>query len=509
MAAIPQVPIPAQIEFSSEQIMLGGRPVQNLAADLHADAKSWTIDRLDFRAPGATRVSLSGTTAQAGPSSRFTGALNVESSDPDALVAWLQGRGELTHRSQKPLRLNGDISVTSNRVAIEAMKAEIDGGAVAGRVAVSQQAAGGGSRFDAELKAERLDLDAAAAFARSLAGPQAEWPDEAELVAGYRPLHSAGQGVASVRGEARLQSENDLAGSLKIGRPGSVMLEGTGDFDRVNATGRLALNSSAASAGRITGLIAPFAPAPGVATQCDGAESRAGAPANWRLDLDKNARTRRSRQRRAPCSTSMRRSSGRRRHDYGKACPRGPARVRSRCASGAARSALIETNGGAGQFIACPAGARSRGRSGRRPVLQFKGSATGMWGAPVRLEAKMWGTGLDAEAQGTAEPGAQDAKAGLNLRGSPRQSLRRPVRSQAIGRTCAKNISLSSRVSLAGSRLTLDDLDASTSGSRLRGRLALTLGVSQRLSRGEVGLDALDLAPALALAIGAAGVTIG
>ena len=56
MAAIPQPPIPAQIEFSSEQIMLGGRPLQNLAADLHADAKSWTIDRLDFRAPGATRV---------------------------------------------------------------------------------------------------------------------------------------------------------------------------------------------------------------------------------------------------------------------------------------------------------------------------------------------------------------------------------------------------------------------------------------------------------------------
>ena len=36
--------------------MLGGRPVQNLAADLRADAKSWSIDRLDFRAPGTTRV---------------------------------------------------------------------------------------------------------------------------------------------------------------------------------------------------------------------------------------------------------------------------------------------------------------------------------------------------------------------------------------------------------------------------------------------------------------------
>ena len=73
IAAIPQPPIPTQIEFSSEQIMLGGRPLQNFAADLHADAKSWTIDRLDFRAPGTTRVSLSGSNAQPGPSGSFQG----------------------------------------------------------------------------------------------------------------------------------------------------------------------------------------------------------------------------------------------------------------------------------------------------------------------------------------------------------------------------------------------------------------------------------------------------
>ena len=104
MSAIPQAPIPAQIEFSSEQIMLGGRPLQNIAADLHADARSWTIDRLDFRAPGATRVALSGIDTQPGPSGSFKGALSVESSDPDTLVAWLQGRSEITYRSQKPLQ---------------------------------------------------------------------------------------------------------------------------------------------------------------------------------------------------------------------------------------------------------------------------------------------------------------------------------------------------------------------------------------------------------------------
>ncbi len=68
----------------------------------------------------------------------------------------------------------------------------------------------------------------------------------------------------------------------------------------------------------------------------------------------------------------------------------------------------------------------------------------------------------------------------------------------------AQNINLSSRVSLSGGRLTFDDLDSAIAGSRLRGRVAVTLG-GERNVEGEVGLDTLDLAPAFALAIGAAG----
>ena len=56
--------------------------------------QSWSIDRLDLRAPGATAVALQRQCATA-QSGSFKGALNVESSDPDALVAWLQGRSEV------------------------------------------------------------------------------------------------------------------------------------------------------------------------------------------------------------------------------------------------------------------------------------------------------------------------------------------------------------------------------------------------------------------------------
>ena len=133
---------------------------------------------------------------------------------------------------------------------------------------------------------------------------------------------------------------------------------------------------------------------------------------------------------------------------------------------------------------------------------QFEGSVTGVWRAPLRLKAKMSGAGLDADAQGTAEPWAAEPKASVNL--TVRSANLAPLFDLKPSDTLAQNISLSSRVSLAGSKLTFDDLDSAMSGSRLRGRVALTLD-DERNVEGEVGLDTLDLAPAFALAIGAAG----
>jgi large subunit ribosomal protein L24 len=127
---------------------------------------------------------------------------------------------------------------------------------------------------------------------------------------------------------------------------------------------------------------------------------------------------------------------------------------------------------------------------------------TGAWRAPLQLKAKMSGVGLDAEAQGTAEPWASELKASVNLR--LRSVNLAPLLDLKPSETLAQNISLSSRVSLVGSKLTFDDLDSAIAGSRLRGRVALTLDDEKNVE-GEVGLEALDLAPAFALAIGAAG----
>ena len=149
-------------------------------------------------------------------------------------MTWLQGRGDIAYRSQKPLRLRGDVTVAPDGFAIDAMKAEIDGGAVEGRVAVSHREADSGSRIRAELKAERLDLDAATAFARSLAGPQAEWPDEGQLSLDIGRAISAGQELRPLVARLGYGPKAFSLDQLKIGQPDKVTLEGIGSFDRVN-----------------------------------------------------------------------------------------------------------------------------------------------------------------------------------------------------------------------------------------------------------------------------------
>jgi uncharacterized protein involved in outer membrane biogenesis len=495
LADIPPVPMASQIEFSTEQIMLGGRPLQNLAAELHADAGSWTIDRLDFRAPGATRVSVSGTRA---PTGGFKGPLSVESSDPDTLVAWLQGRSEVTYRTQKPLRLRGDVSLAADRLAIDAMKAEIDGGAVEGRVLMANRQAGGGSRFDAELKAEHLDLDAAASFLRSLAGPQAEWPDEAHLSLDIGRAISAGQELHPFAAKLGYGPNTFSLDQLKIGEPNSVMMEGMGHFDRVNATGRLALTSSAASLGQITGLIAPLAPA--LASRLDSMGTSPG-PARLKLALNVDKDT-----------DHADRANARATVDLDAPQLKGTATITAKPAVAAMRGidldALrrseisIESKMSSDQGHALLALLRLDRAIAVDGPAQFQGSVTGTWHAPLRLNVRISGTGLDAEAQGTAEPWAPQPNAGINLK--VRSVNLAPLFDLKPSDSLTQNVSLSSRVSLAGSKLTFDDLDGVMSGSRLRGHIAFTLD-DEKSVEGEVGLDSLDLAPAFALAIGSAG----
>jgi hypothetical protein len=496
-SAIPHLPIPAQMELASEQVMLGGRPLQDIAAELHGDDKFWHLRKLEFRAPGATRVSVSEAIAKSGEPDRFKAALSVESSDPEALLTWLQGRGETAYRSQKPLRLRGDITAAPEGFAIDAMKADIEGGSVEGWVAVLHRQGDRGSRIDAELKAERLDLDAATAFARSLAGPQGEWPDEGRLSLDIGRATSAGQELSPLLARLAYSPAKLALEQLKIGQLESVTLDGAGNFDRVNATGWFALNSSAASLDRLTSLIVPLSPALAARLNAMGT-SQGPARLKLALDLTRNAGQSDRVQARAVA-------------DLDSPLLKGVTTITGRPAVAAIQGLDLAALGRSevwidsklsseqGRALLAGLGLDRVVAAGDGPG-QFEGIATGAWGAPLRLKAKISAAGLDAEAEGSAEPWAPEAQASLGLK--VRGADFGPLLDLKPGDTLAQNIGLSSRVQLTGNKLTFDDLDSSLGGSRLRGSLAVTLGEEKEIE-GEIGTDQLALAPAFALALGA------
>jgi large subunit ribosomal protein L24 len=499
VAAIPPASLATQIEVSAEQIMLGGRPLQNFAAELRGEPTSWTIDRLEFRAPGTSRVALSGEIAEPGPSASFKGAVSVDSSDPNTLAGWLQGRGEIVYRNQKPLRVSGNLNVAPDRIVIDGLKAEIDGGALEGRVAVSNRTAGEGSRIEATLKADRLDLDAATAFIRSLAGPQAEWPDEAQLSLDVGRAVSASQELRPFVAKLSYGPNTISLEQLKIGEASGVRVEGAGSFDRVNATGKLTLNASAAAFARFTALIAPAAPV--AAVRLNAMAARPG-PAGLKLslDLDKNP-------------DHADRANARAVLDIDAPDFKGVATITATPVIAAVRGidldSLAQSELGIESKLSSVQGRSlltllglDRAISAGDGPARFEGSATGVWRGQLRLKAKLSGPDLDADAQGTAEPWASEPKAAVNL--SVRRVNLAPLLDRNPSDPLVKNLSLSSRLTLAGSKLTFADIDSALGGSRIRGRVALDFGDEKSVD-GEVGMDALDLAPAFGLAIGAAG----
>ena len=498
IAAAPELPLPAQIELGAEQIMMGGRPLQNFAAEVRTDTRSWTIDRLDVRAPGSTHLSLSGTNAQSGPSGHFKGALNIDSADPDALVMWLQGRNELTYRSQKPLRLGGNVDLGVDRLAIDAIRCEIDGGTVEGRIAVSHDGQAAGF-LEAELKADRLDLDSASAFARAILGPQGEWPERAQVSLDISHAVMAGRELNPLLAKFGYTPKSVALDRLKIGVASGVTVDAFGAFDRANATGKLALNSIAASLPQFAGLIAPVAPS--VAARLNSMALIPGpARINLMLAVDKDADhadhvdTHATLDLDAPqfrgtaTITARPEAAALREIDLEK-LRRSEISLESKLSSeqGAPLLALLGLDG----TLAAGDGAG-----------QFQGSLSGAWGAPLRLKINLSAAGLDAEAQGTADPFAAQPNGSVSVKA--RSLNLTPLFELKRSDKLAQNISLSSRMSLSGGKLSLEDLDGTMAGSRLRGHLAVTFEAERKVE-GELGLDSLELAPAFALAIGAAG----
>jgi large subunit ribosomal protein L24 len=215
---------------------------------------------------------------------------------------------------------------------------------------------------------------------------------------------------------------------LKIGQLESVTLDGAGNFDRVNATGWFALNSSAASLGQLTSLIVPFSPALAARLNAMGG-SPGPARLKLSLDLTGNAGQSDSVQARATA-------------DLDSALLKGVTTITARPAVAALQgidvSALRSSDIGIESKLSSELGRALLVLLGLDRVVaagdgpaQFEGSATGAWGGPLRLKAKISGTGLKPKRKAPPNHGPRRPRPSL-VESQPRR-FRAAARSQAGG----------------------------------------------------------------------------
>ena len=499
VTSLPVMPLPAQIEASADQIALGGRPLQNIAVELRGDEQSWTIGKLEMRAPGATRVSANGTVAQPGASARFTGPINIESSDPDVLAAWLQGRSDTAYRNQKPLRLRGDATLAADRVALDGIKADINGGTMEGRVALLN-VANGKTRIEAALNTASLDLDAMSSLAGALAGPQSGWPDEGQVALNAESAVLAGETVRPVAVSLSYSPTKFTLDRVEIGNTSSdFAVSGTGSFDRTEGGGKLGLYASASSLERVGSLISPFAPAlaerlaavpkePGSAVMLVAATLGKAKDRSGRTDAEAVFNLE------APQLKGTITLKGSPNIDLARgldlAALRGnPFNLETSLTAN--QTSTIVASLGLDRIIS----------PGDGPA-QFESSVAGVWGSPLQLKAKLTGAGVDGDIQGTGNPWADQSTAALTV--AVRRADLAALFDLQRGSMPAPGVSLSSRLGVAGNVFTFDDLDTTVGGSRIRGRLVLTRGDEIGVD-GELGLDTLDLAAVTGVAFGAMG----
>ena len=253
---------PVKLALNVDAMTLGGAPVQNVASDLRSDGTTWTLDRLELRAPGFTQVKVDGRLYPLGKGLGFAGGASVDSNDPKNLVAWLAGQAT-TAAQYKPWRAKGDVTLRADRIAVEQLRTEIDRGVVEGSVSYAWPAGDRPARLDGELRAAELDLDGVLGFGESaLSGLGLERPGEVTLAMEIGRAKIAGFDARTIAARLKLDAGGLAIERLSIGDLGDTAFVATGRIQTQSSPGgSITVNLDSRDLSGIQALSERFAPA--------------------------------------------------------------------------------------------------------------------------------------------------------------------------------------------------------------------------------------------------------
>jgi len=256
-----RLPLPVQLGLSVDAVTLAGATVHAVSADIASEVDGWSLEDVEFRAPGFTQVLLSGRLKTTPQAAEFSGSTSIDAKEPNALAAWLQGRSDPMPGRAMPLQISGDVMLGKDLFVVERMQGELDRKKVGGRVEYVFAARGQPARLDATLTADEVDVDYAVSLAGSTGAPL-ERPGEIALALDVGRAGVAGVDVKGVK--AKLRSDKDAIAieQLTIADIGGAKLEASGRIATAAAAGgQLIVKLDAPSLDGIVTVLAKYAPA--------------------------------------------------------------------------------------------------------------------------------------------------------------------------------------------------------------------------------------------------------
>ncbi|HEY0442273.1 MAG TPA: AsmA family protein [Xanthobacteraceae bacterium] len=485
-----QVPLPLRLALSIDQMTLGEGTVQSVRGDVSADEAGWQIAALEFRAPGSANVRASGRVTP-GPNGgiAFSGPATIEASDPKALAAWLEGRITATSGTIAPLRANGQLTLATDRLAVDQLRAEIDNKAIAGRLAYAWVTETQRPRLEAELNAAELDIDATIGLIKT-ALPDASFdiPGELSLSLDLGRATVAGVQARTAKAKLKLDPSGLAIERLTVGDLAGAAVELSG---RVQAPwsaprGTLTLDLSGNRLDGVAALLERIAPA--LASPLRSVAPQL-APAKLRVGLGFE-----------PLASAGAAATS--------------ARLRVEGTAGALRIALTAESSGDPKLwqqaatlaegrIEAPNGVALLRLFGLDTVVApspgpatLRWSASGPAGGELAAEARLAAVGTDIIAKGSVRlfgesgpSGTADVSATALDAVALRPLLRRADQPGLLA--------LKTALSFSKDRVVADQLTGSVGDTTLSGRLVLNLGAPLRLE-GRLEADTIDAAALLA-----------
>jgi AsmA-like protein len=476
VSLLPSIPITAGLQF--DEVVLGGASLLEVSGDLRSTQDGWELKPLQFRAPGLSEVAISGALQAGDGTLAFTGPAEISAGDPKALFAWLEGRGQLASADARPLTLKGDVTLGTEKLAIENLKARFDGEPLAGRLAYTFAAGKHGTKLDAALSAGKLDLDSALAFGKALAaGSHMQTPDAITLRAEIGRANFAGFSGRDAAADVSYEHKRLSVRKISVADLGGAKLDVSGDIDLGDAkqAGKLQADLSAPELKPVLAVLTRVTPRVAAALQ-----SSENAPAKLHAELGIRPGS--------PLSRADLKVSG----TLGlaeisldgnasadlTAATLGEMHIDSRIASADGRMLLpflrldraVEVGDGPGAL-----------------TLKVNGRFSG----PLNVSAQIAANGLNANVNGTA---TLSGKRRADLKIAVRQANAAPL--QGVSGIGPLPVTYASALTLRDDKITLDGIKAEVGAAKLHGKLTLGLGEPLRIG-GAIAVDSSVDTPAL------------